>query len=246
MRNIKNLGYSSFPRKRESSVQRTIESGQPKNLGIVVDPSGRETATVLGYLIDTLYETDTLADLWQISKSIQDIGKTLENRVKAKAETYMLDAEIQSFREGDVEFNHIPAKRQMRVNIPLIRQEFPVDEHPEYYMTIQHESYTSVRVHSEVASEPDPDFDDMPEPNAMTKISYADLVGSVRKSKPRAWTAWTVEDERILIQGFQSGMTQNELADLLKRRVGGIRSRLKRLEYISEDSPNRNNTRNQT
>ena len=233
MRNIKNLGYSPFPRKRESGVQRTIEYGQPKNLGIVVDPSGRETAVALGYLIDTLHETDTLGDLWQISKSIQDIGKTLENRVKAKAETYMLDAEIQNFREGDVEFSHIPAERQMRVNIPLIHQEFPVDKHPEYYMTIQHERYTSVRVHSEVASELDPDFDDMPEPSAMTKMSYADLVDNVRKSKPRAWTAWTVEDEETLVEGFQSGMTQHELADLLQRRVGGIRSRLKRLGYIS-------------
>ena len=199
---------------------------------IVVDLSNRGAATKLGELIDALYEAHTLADMWKISKSIQDIGGALEDQVRTRAETYMLDAAIQSFLQDDIEFTRIPAKTQMCVNVQFIRQEFPICEYPECYTTVRHKSYTSVRVRSEVTSESDPELEDATTPEEKTKMSYHERVDSVRKTKPRAWTAWTVEDEDTLIEGFESGMTLDELADSLQRQVGGIRSRLKRLGYI--------------
>lgn len=57
-------------------------------------------------------------------------------------------------------------------------------------------------------------------------------IRKIRRSYPNAYKPWTHEEEGLLAQRFQDGLTVNELAKELGRRPGGIASRLKRLNLL--------------
>jgi len=50
-----------------------------------------------------------------------------------------------------------------------------------------------------------------------------------KKETKNAYAKWSVEDDELLAASFSSGVTVNELASIFGRKVGGIRSRLKKL-----------------
>jgi hypothetical protein len=52
-------------------------------------------------------------------------------------------------------------------------------------------------------------------------------VAAIRKERPTAYARWTPEEERLLSES-DAGRTVEELAELLGRQPGGIRSRLQR------------------
>lgn len=52
----------------------------------------------------------------------------------------------------------------------------------------------------------------------------------IRQDHPSAYKKWTVEEEQTLIRHCQSGKTTKELAHLLERQSGDIRSRLKKIK----------------
>jgi hypothetical protein len=51
----------------------------------------------------------------------------------------------------------------------------------------------------------------------------------IRQVYPKAYEKWTHEDDDMLKKEFQSGKNTNSLADFFKRKIGAIRSRLKKL-----------------
>ena len=70
-------------------------------------------------------------------------------------------------------------------------------------------------------------------PRLVTKPgSYLD---EVRKSHPRAYKAWSPEEEQQLASLFQTGQSIQEIASILERRPSAIRSRLRRSGLIPTD-----------
>lgn len=57
-------------------------------------------------------------------------------------------------------------------------------------------------------------------------------VDVIRKEYPAAYEKWTKEEEQRLIGEYNNGRTIRELANLLGRQPGGVRSRLKKLRVI--------------
>ena len=53
-------------------------------------------------------------------------------------------------------------------------------------------------------------------------------VAAIRKERPAAYARWTPEEEERLLSESDAGRTVDELAELLGRQPGGIRSRLQR------------------
>ncbi len=51
----------------------------------------------------------------------------------------------------------------------------------------------------------------------------------VRKKHPRAYMPWDQEEKDTLERGFNQGQSVRELAELLQRQVGGIRSQLQKM-----------------
>jgi len=57
----------------------------------------------------------------------------------------------------------------------------------------------------------------------------------VRRDYPRAFMPMTTEEEEQLVQLFHQGMSLAEIAKVLKRKRGAIRTRLKKLGLIRDD-----------
>ena len=51
----------------------------------------------------------------------------------------------------------------------------------------------------------------------------------IRSRYPKAYTRWTQEEEAILSEGFLQGKSIEELANILGRKPGAVRSRLRKL-----------------
>jgi|Deesub1362A_J573_1020465.scaffolds.fasta_scaffold25892_1 DNA-directed RNA polymerase specialized sigma24 family protein len=51
----------------------------------------------------------------------------------------------------------------------------------------------------------------------------------IRRRYPKAYMRWTREEEAILSEGFFQGKSVEELANILERKPGAIRSRLRKL-----------------
>lgn len=62
------------------------------------------------------------------------------------------------------------------------------------------------------------------------KGSYS--VEEIRQKHENAYKKWTTEEEELLIDRYRNGKKIEELAKLLGRKRGGIRSRLKKLGFI--------------
>jgi hypothetical protein len=62
-------------------------------------------------------------------------------------------------------------------------------------------------------------------------------IDAIRTRYPAAYAHWTPEEEQRLLDEYDRGRTVNELADLLGRQPGGIRSRLQRLGRLEDDRP---------
>jgi hypothetical protein len=60
---------------------------------------------------------------------------------------------------------------------------------------------------------------------------------AIRTEHPAAYVRWTPEEEQRLLAEYDRGRTVNELAELLGRQPGGIRSRLHRLGRLDDDRP---------
>jgi DNA-directed RNA polymerase specialized sigma24 family protein len=62
-------------------------------------------------------------------------------------------------------------------------------------------------------------------------------VEAIRTEHPAAYVRWTPEQEQRLLAEYDRGRTVDELAELLGRQPGGIRSRLQRLGRLPDDPP---------
>jgi hypothetical protein len=74
------------------------------------------------------------------------------------------------------------------------------------------------------------ELDSQPEPivnEVETQKTYS--VEKIREKHPAAYKTWTADEDAILISGFQAGQSNAQLAEMLGRKAGGIRSRLKKL-----------------
>lgn len=54
-------------------------------------------------------------------------------------------------------------------------------------------------------------------------------VAQIRESYPRAYRAWTTEEERLLLRMHEAGLSPECIAPILERQEGGISSRLHKL-----------------
>ena len=70
-----------------------------------------------------------------------------------------------------------------------------------------------------------------------TTSSYADRMEEIRRKYPNAWSKWTAEEDQQLRREFQAGMKIRECSTTHGRARGGIVSRLRKLNLISEDAP---------
>ncbi|BBC25367.1 Holliday junction resolvase-like protein [Pseudanabaena sp. ABRG5-3] len=57
-------------------------------------------------------------------------------------------------------------------------------------------------------------------------------ITDIRKKHPRAYEAWTKEEDEKLIRLYREGLKPNQLAIEFQRQIGGIRSRLKKLGLL--------------
>jgi len=55
----------------------------------------------------------------------------------------------------------------------------------------------------------------------------------VKKESPNAYNPWTKQEEEQLTKLYKEGKKINEIAILLQRQQGGIRSRLKKIGLIN-------------
>jgi hypothetical protein len=60
---------------------------------------------------------------------------------------------------------------------------------------------------------------------------------AIRERYPSAYARWSIEEEQELVRRFDQGATIEELAVLLGRQAGGIRSRLIRLGRLDAQTP---------
>lgn len=67
-------------------------------------------------------------------------------------------------------------------------------------------------------------------------------LGIIKQLHPHAYEKWTPAEERLLRVAFQEGQTIKEIAAILQRKAGGIRSRLVKLGLVEKPAP-KNSTR---
>lgn len=66
----------------------------------------------------------------------------------------------------------------------------------------------------------------------MEKQSKAYSVKQVRRNYPKAYAKWTEDEDRRLEKRYTQGKIIRELADILQRKPGAIRSRLRKLGLL--------------
>jgi predicted Holliday junction resolvase-like endonuclease len=83
----------------------------------------------------------------------------------------------------------------------------------------------------------------VPEPDSLENIPewYRNMALFLQKY-PKAYEPWDEADDNMLKEKYQAGMNMNELANLLKRNLGKIRSRLKEKGLIKK----RHNSKDRT
>jgi len=69
--------------------------------------------------------------------------------------------------------------------------------------------------------------------NRRTKKDYYATMEQVKKESPNAYNPWTKQEEEQLTKLYKEGKKINEIAILLQRQQGGIRSRLKKIGLIN-------------
>ncbi len=57
----------------------------------------------------------------------------------------------------------------------------------------------------------------------------------MREKHPKAYARWSTEEEQELVKLFNEGKTQKEIAQIMERKLGGIRARLVKLGLIEEE-----------
>ena len=68
-----------------------------------------------------------------------------------------------------------------------------------------------------------------------TDNSFSDRMEEIKAKYPNAWSKWSKEEDRQLIREYKSGLSIKECQRIHGRARGGIVSRLRKLELISED-----------
>ncbi len=66
-------------------------------------------------------------------------------------------------------------------------------------------------------------------------------VSEIREQHENAYKTWTAEEERALVDGYRNGKDVDELARILGRKTGGIRSRLIKLGFVENLETNKSN-----
>lgn len=70
-------------------------------------------------------------------------------------------------------------------------------------------------------------------------LSVGDLpktyVQAVRAQRPNAYRAWSEEDDRLLIEMHAAKAPMKERIELLGRRYGAVRSRMRKLGLVDKD-----------
>jgi ATP-dependent DNA helicase PIF1 len=75
------------------------------------------------------------------------------------------------------------------------------------------------------------DLESQPEPSLQQDEPIKTYsVEKIRETHPSAYTTWTAEEDAALMAGFQAGKSSSQLAEMLGRKAGAIRSRLKKLK----------------
>lgn len=62
---------------------------------------------------------------------------------------------------------------------------------------------------------------------------YFEVMAKIKKESPNAYNPWTKEEENQLTNLFNEGKKISEIAIILQRQRGGIKSRLKRIGLIN-------------
>lgn len=76
------------------------------------------------------------------------------------------------------------------------------------------------------------------QPDNPSQTTAADRLRAVKYAHPHAYDKWTPAEETVLRVAFQQGQTIKEIATLLQRKAGGIRSRLVKLGLVEKQTPN--------
>ncbi|MEI7961961.1 MAG: zinc ribbon domain-containing protein [archaeon] len=63
---------------------------------------------------------------------------------------------------------------------------------------------------------------------------YFEVMEKIKKESPNAYNSWTKEEEQQLTTLYNQGKKVSEIATILERQVGGIRSRLKKIRLIKQ------------
>ncbi len=75
----------------------------------------------------------------------------------------------------------------------------------------------------------------MPEKDKEPEVPTSYSVEKIRETHPSAYKKWTADEEAMLENLFNGGMSITEIAGMLGRMPGGIRSRLLKLGLIGQD-----------
>lgn len=73
-----------------------------------------------------------------------------------------------------------------------------------------------------------------------TTTAFANRMEEIKSRFPRAWSKWSYEEDQKLVKEFESGIKIKDLCDSHGRARGGIISRLRKLELISQDESGAN------
>lgn len=68
-----------------------------------------------------------------------------------------------------------------------------------------------------------------------TTTAFANRMEEIKSRFPRAWSKWSYEEDQKLIKEFNAGVKVRNLCESHGRARGGIISRLRKLELISND-----------
>jgi hypothetical protein len=75
-----------------------------------------------------------------------------------------------------------------------------------------------------------PEYPHLPRHSEEKLERLHDTFPDIMEKYPRAYVDWTSEEESIMRDLFESGLSVSQISDKLERNSGGVRSRLRKLE----------------
>jgi DNA-binding CsgD family transcriptional regulator len=83
------------------------------------------------------------------------------------------------------------------------------------------------------------------EPEVTNNETYQERMERILVDNPQAYSAWTNEEEETLMKYASQGKPNKEIAKLMGRQVGGIRSRIKKIAERDDDDDGNASTKAQ-